>query len=89
MARLSNPRGLHPVYHVDVADEWNETLALSRIRLAFEYVELRRDQDEHPGDSPAELAAIHSMRQAFEARDMQALKRATRCHMRDAPRDEE
>lgn len=72
-----------------MAEHWNETLALSRIKWTFEYVELRRDPELHDGDSPAELEAMRNMRLAFEARDMQALRRATRRYIRDAPRDED
>lgn len=79
----------YPGYHIDVVEEWNETLALSRMKQAFEYVELRRDPDLHAGDSADELAAIYDMRRAFEGRDMQALKRAARRYIRDAPRDED
>lgn len=74
---------------MDVAEQWNETLALSQIKRTFEYVELRRDPDIHGGDSPAELEAIRHMRLAFEARDMQALRRATRRYIREAPRAED
>lgn len=69
--------------------DWDESLALSRIKQAFEYVELRRNPDTHHGDSPAEREAIRHMRLAFEARDMQALRQATRRYIREAPRDEE
>lgn len=71
-----------------MADEWNETLALSWIKQAFEYVELRRDPETHEGDTPAESEAMLRMRQAFEARDMQSLRQATRRYIREAPRDE-
>lgn len=72
-----------------MAEHWDETVALTRIKRAFEYVELRRDPDTHDGDSPAELEAIRRMRLAFEARDMQALRQATRRYIREAPRDED
>ena len=68
---------------------WDESLAVSWLQRTFEYVELRRDPDSHGGDTPAEQEAIRRMRLAFEARDMRALRKATRSYIRLAPRDEE
>lgn len=81
-------RGLPPGCDAAVAERWDETLALSRVKQTFEYVELRRDPEVHVGDSPAELEALEQIRRAFEARDMRALRQATRRYIRDAPRDE-
>lgn len=82
-------RGTLPGYDVRVVEQWNESLALSRIKRTFEYVELRRDPDTHDGDSPGEREATSQMRKAFEAQDMQALRQATRRYIREAPRDKD
>lgn len=74
-----------PGYHVRVAERWDESAALARMRRAFEYVELRRDDESHEELSPAEEEAAREIRGAFEARDMRALREATRRYIRAAP----
>ena len=69
-------------------ERWDEAAALARMRRAFEYVELRRDQEFSDNPAPGEQEALKEMRRAFEAQDMRALRNATRRYIREAPHDE-
>lgn len=66
-----------------MTERWKESLALSRMKRAFEYVELRRNPETH-GDSAGEREAIRRMQKAFEAQDMRGLRRATRRYIKEA-----
>ena len=69
-------------------ERWDEAAALARMRRAFEYVELRRDQESTDDPAPGEQEALKEMRRAFEAQDMRALRNATRRYIREAPHEE-
>ena len=69
-------------------ERWDEAAALARMRRAFEYVELRRDQESSENPPPGEREALKEMRRAFETQDMRALRNATRRYIREAPHDE-
>lgn len=69
-------------------ERWDEAAALARMRRAFEYVELRRDQESSDNPPPGEREALDEMRRAFEDQDMRALRNATRRYIREAPHDE-
>lgn len=76
-----------------VSERWDESAALARVRRAFEYVELRRDDESQDDPSRAEEEAVREIRRAFEARDMRALHEATRRYIRaalhdDSPKDD-
>lgn len=69
-------------------ERWDEPAALARMRRAFEYVELRRDQESSEEPTLGEREALDEMRRAFEAQDMRALRNATRRYIREAPYEE-
>lgn len=69
-------------------ERWDEAAALARMRRAFEYVELRRDQESSDNPPPGEQETLKEMRLAFEAQDMRALRNATRRYIREAPHAE-
>lgn len=57
------------------------------MRRTFEYVELRRDDAGREEPSLAEEEAVREIQRSFEARDMKALREATRRYIRAVPHD--